>query len=161
MVPKVTIVIFSLLLSMLTFASPVFGNTVDSVTLIEQAREYDNKIITYEGEVIGDVMIRGTFAWVNVSDGSNALGIWMAVADAAKIQYGGGYHLTGDTIRVTGEFHRACPDHGGDMDIHGERVEILKPGIKRSISLEKNYMYLFLILFCVAGIFVYIGHKKE
>ncbi len=161
MAKKLIVVILGLVFSTLTFVAPVLAVTVDSVTMIEQAKEYDKKIIIYEGEVIGDVMRRGTFAWVNVSDGSNAMGIWLSITDAAKIQYRGGYHYKGDTIRVTGVFHRACPEHGGDMDIHGERVEILKLGVKRSIALDNKYIYLSIILSFLACIFAYVGKKRQ
>jgi hypothetical protein len=47
---------------------------------------------------------------------------------AREVQLPGRYGQRGDTIQVTGMFNRACPDHGGDFDIHAERVTLLKRG---------------------------------
>ncbi|MDP2927900.1 MAG: DNA-binding protein, partial [Candidatus Omnitrophota bacterium] len=57
-----------------------FSQSLSSSELINNAKEYDGKLIVYSGEVIGDVMLRGEFAWVNINDGQNALGAWMSAA---------------------------------------------------------------------------------
>jgi len=46
-----------------------FAQSLSSSELIRNAKEYDGKLIVYSGEVIGDVMLRGEFAWVNINDG--------------------------------------------------------------------------------------------
>ena len=61
------------LLSSICFAQPL----VSSTELIEKAKELDGKEIVYEGEVIGEVMTRGEYSWVNLNDGLNAVGVWM------------------------------------------------------------------------------------
>ncbi|MCM8823992.1 MAG: DNA-binding protein, partial [Candidatus Omnitrophica bacterium] len=50
---------------------------IDSTKLIGNAKEYDGKIIIYEGEVIGDIMLRGKYAWINVNDGKGTIGVWV------------------------------------------------------------------------------------
>jgi hypothetical protein len=91
---------------------------VRSVDLIEHAAAWDGKAIVYEGEAIGEVLRRPDGAWINVSDGDNALGCWITSAMADEITSCGTYDQHGDTLRIEGIFHRACADHGGDLDLH-------------------------------------------
>jgi hypothetical protein len=90
--------------------------------LINRAREYDDQVITYQGEVVGDVMRRGDFAWVNLHDGKNAIGVWVPLHLIDQIVYTGSYKSRGDTLLVKGIFQRACPQHGGDLDIHAQQI---------------------------------------
>jgi hypothetical protein len=106
------------------FARPVPGSE-----LIENAQAYDGKTVVYAGEVIGDIMQRGNFAWVNVNDGRNAIGVWIEASllkDAPLTA--GNYRSSGDIIEVSGIFHRACPEHGGDLDIHAVQAQKIAPG---------------------------------
>lgn len=137
----------SLLLATYCFAQPV-----SSRDLIEHAKEYDGKIVSYQGEVIGDVMLRGDFAWVNANDGLNAIGIWVSKDLARKITLTGSYKFFGDTISVEGKFNRACLQHGGDLDIHANSLAILEKGyaVKETISIQKiiaSLAFLAIVLF--------------
>jgi hypothetical protein len=111
-----------LLLSQTLFAG------VDSAELIEKGSEYDGKTVDYTGEVIGDLMARKNHAWINVNDGSNAIGIWSERALVPPIHFFGSYGNRGDTVLVHGVFHRSCPAHGGDMDIHASAIAIVETG---------------------------------
>jgi hypothetical protein len=104
--------------------------------LIDESNDYDGSIIKFSGEAIGNILYRGSYAWVNVSDANNsAIGIWMSANTARKISVLGHYGMHGDTLLVTGTFNRACPDHGGDPDIHAKTVIISYPGYKADISI--------------------------
>jgi len=105
-----------------------YAQPISSSQLINSAKELDGKIVTYQGEVIGDVMKRADFAWVNVHDGINAIGIWVSYSLAREIIYTGSYKAKGDIIEVFGIFHRACPEHGGDLDIHAETLRKIDSG---------------------------------
>lgn len=96
--------------------------------MIDNAQDYDGKVVSYAGEVVGEVMPRGDFAWANISDGQNAIGVWLPMALARNIVYSGSYQAVGDRIEVTGIFHRACPEHGGDLDIHAEAFSVTARG---------------------------------
>jgi hypothetical protein len=109
----------------LTFA---YAQPVSSTELINSAKLYDGKTVVYEGEAIGDIMARGRNAWVNLNDGQNAIGIWMPVTLAKEIRLTGSHKSWGDWIEVTGVFHRACPEHGGDLDIHAQALSIKRGG---------------------------------
>ncbi|MDD3086961.1 MAG: DNA-binding protein [Candidatus Omnitrophica bacterium] len=101
---------------------------VSSVELINRASEYEARTVTYKGEVIAEVMRRGDFAWVNLHDGDNAIGIWVPLALIDEITYTGSYKAKGDIIEVSGIFHRACPEHGGDLDIHALSLRKIESG---------------------------------
>ncbi len=60
---------------------------IDSNTLINNAFKYDGKFIEFQGEAIGEIMKRGNYAWVNIHDGSNAIGVFLKYEDAKKIKY--------------------------------------------------------------------------
>lgn len=106
-----------------------FAQPVSSTELIEKAKEYDNKEVEYQGEAVGDVMARGEFAWVNLNDGVTAIGIWGKkdlITEVVNCK--GNYNCKGDILQVKGVFHRACPQHGGDLDIHMYEIAKLKEG---------------------------------
>jgi hypothetical protein len=116
--------------------------------LIENGRYYDKKTVAVQGEAIGEILEREDYAWVNINDKTNALGIWMPLKEAQKIQYFGDYKHKGDIVRITGTFHRACEEHGGDMDIHASTVEIVSRGniVERRIASNKVMMSVILTL---------------
>jgi len=110
------------------YPSNSYAQPVSSSELINNTKQYDGKTVVYCGEVIGDVMARGEFVWINVNDGVNAIGIWAAKDLAKDIFYTGSYKSRGDIIEVEGIFHRACPEHGGDFDIHADSLRKIKDG---------------------------------
>jgi hypothetical protein len=115
--------------------------------LINNAKEYDGKIISYQGEVIGDVMVRGVFAWINLNDGKNAIGIWLPKESVEIINYKGSYKEKGDWLEITGELHRSCLEHGGDLDIHATSVKKLTEGSKviEQLNLRKQKATIFFL----------------
>lgn len=125
----------------LLFAQPISSNE-----LINNAKLYDGKVVAYEGEVIGDIMVRGNYAWVNVNDGQNAIGIWMDKHASSDIFYAGSHKSQGDWIEVAGIFHRSCPEHGGDLDIHAQTVRKVRPGEQITERLDINKRNWVLVL---------------
>ena len=135
--------------------------SVTSDDLINNAKDYDKKEVVYSGEVIGDIMVRGENAWVNISDGKNAIGIWMTTVDAKEIKYTGKYGFTGDTVKLTGIFYRACPKHGGDLDIHASKIEIIKQGFATAKKINYIYMIISAILLAAALVLNLFILKKK
>lgn len=114
--------------------------------LIDEAKDYDGHVIKFRGEAIGNILYRGSYAWVNVSDANNsAIGIWMNADTARKISVLGHYGMRGDTLLVTGTFNRACPDHGGDPDIHAGTVVITRSGCETDIQVPSYLPHLAMI----------------
>jgi hypothetical protein len=110
--------------------------------LINNAKQYDGKTVNHKGEVIGDVMIRGDYAWLHVNDGNIAIGICAPKAMVQDIRYAGNYQNKGDIIEVSGAFHRSCLEHGGDLDIHASGIKIITLGslVIQPISRKKAYI---------------------
>ncbi|MBI3008609.1 MAG: DNA-binding protein [Candidatus Omnitrophica bacterium] len=118
--------VYSLFMVLYTVHCALFtvclAESISSTELLNSTNQYNNKIVIYEGEVIGDVMMRGSHAWLNLWDGTNTIGIWATKEMARDIQYVGRYGSKGDKITVRGIFHKACPEHGGDLDVHAEEI---------------------------------------
>jgi len=104
------------------------ARVVTSTDLIENALVLDGQTVSYTGEVVGDIMKRGDHTWLNLSDGSNAMGVWMETTALGEIAIAGRYGEKGDTVQVTGTFHRACREHGGDLDIHADTLTVVTAG---------------------------------
>ena len=128
-----------------------FAQGVSSNDLIDHPAQYDGKIIVFTGEVIGDIMIRQDFAWLNVSDKNNALGVWLKKDLLKGIIYTGNYKNTGDQIEISGVFNRVCSQHGGDMDIHAGAIQKVENGGSIPYVADLNKRRLSLTLLGIIG----------
>lgn len=135
---------------------------VTSDELIRNAGVYDAATIVYEGQAIGDIMERGAYAWVNVFDGDAAIGVWLTGRQASRISLLGRYGVQGDRLRVTGVFHRACREHGGDLDIHALDLAVVAPGKVIPRQAEPSKLLLAQILFfCLTLTWIYLRLKNK
>lgn len=128
-----------------------FTQGLSSNELISHAKQYDGKSVTYSGEVIGDIMSRGKFAWVNLNDGDNAIGVWMGAALAKEINFTGAYRSEGDVLEISGIFHRACLEHGGDLDIHAQTLRKIVSG--KIVNHKVDFLKVKLILILLGALF--------
>lgn len=140
------------------------SDTTEINRLIENAKALDGKEVTIQGEAIGDIMNRGSYSWVNINDGTNVIGVWVKKDDANKISYMGSYKNKGDTIRITGIFHRACAEHGGESDVHSVNFNIEKKGYETGeplTGMRLSVTVLFAVLaLAVTGIYFKIFKNK-
>ena len=159
---KMKIKIFLLFSAFSFLFSICLAQPISSTELINNAKQYDGKTVTYEGEVIGDIMRRGDYAWINVNDGENAIGIWLKSALTKDIVYTGSYKSKGDRIEVTGIFHRACPEHGGDLDMHAQAINKISSGrlvVGKNNSGKSNLATLLLGILCVIWILILLKRR--
>jgi hypothetical protein len=142
-----------------------FNGPVGISELVEHMGHYDGKTVTVEGEVVGDVMNRDGGAWLTVNDDPYALrsleeggdfagvsnsgiGVWVAADMTREIQHTGDYQEKGDRVRISGVFHRACGEHGGDADIHAQSLEVLVRGYRFEHPFQwKKLAVVLLLLF--------------
>lgn len=142
--------------------------------LTESAENYDGQTVTIEGEVIGDIMLRGDYAWITVNDdpytskeaqeerlraGFNiGIGVWLPSSQAEKVKVLGGYKNVGDRVSVTGVFHRADGEHGGDTDIVAQSLVVLEPGksVSRPLTLIR-----WIILAALAGLAILLWRMRR
>ena len=127
--------------------------------LIENSKKIDNSKITLRGEAIGECMNRGKYSWINISDGSTAMGIWLESEQAQSIKNFGKYGYKGDIVEITGTFNRACVEHGGDMDIHALSVKIIDTGGIVTIPISNNKKVIALILTIITLILIFSYRK--
>ncbi|MBN2167867.1 MAG: hypothetical protein JW738_01375 [Actinobacteria bacterium] len=128
---------------------------VSSTELIENAGDYNETRVVYSGEVVGQVLKRGDNAWITVNDdhysirhrreyqelkgGNSGINIYCKYELVKDIQFVGSYETQGDNIRVEGVFYKSSPEHGGDLMIEAESLEIVRQGHKvrgKSIVVE-------------------------
>ncbi len=103
----------------------------ESNYIIDNSKDLDGQTIIYQGEAVGDIMYRNdNYGWINVNDGKMAIGIWAKKEDLQKITYVGEYNVKGDIIKITGKVNYICDEHGGDLDIHADNIEIIQLGEK-------------------------------
>jgi hypothetical protein len=128
-----------------------WAQPLSSTDLINNAKLYNGKTVVYEGEVIGDVMVRGEYAWINVNDGKNALGVWINKSLVKDILYTGSYKSKGDWVEITGAFQNVCLQHGGDLDIHAQAMRKLASGRPIHEKLNPSKLNMVIVLSLVWG----------
>jgi len=128
-------------------------------TLVENTKTYDQQVVTIQGEAIGEVLERGEYSWVNINDGTIAIGIWMKTSDADTIKYFGDYKHVGDTVMVTGVFSRDCTEHGGDVDIHCASYKIVKEGSVVISKISHSKAITAAILLIAAGLAMFFYNR--
>jgi hypothetical protein len=134
---------------------------VGSAELIEKARELDGREVELVGEAIGESMRRGDHVWLNLLDGGGAIGIWARRADLPEILFFGSYDARGDALRVRGVFHRSCPEHGGDLDIHATTLEVVARGELKRVTLHAGRMALAAGLLLAAAVAFLLWRARQ
>lgn len=123
---------------------PIPKNDPSSTQLVEKNKQYNGQTVTFTGEAIGEVMVRGDYAWIHLNDDAymeanveegaklggynSGMAIWVPSALTKQIDTYGDYKHEGSIVQVTGTFNAACKEHGGDMDIHATSVTMIRPG---------------------------------
>lgn len=120
--------------------------SVTASTLVDCPDLYDERLVTYEGEVVGTVLQRGARAWVQLNDdayglaigplpehrttvgGNSGIAVSIPVEVARQIERVGGYDAQGDVLEVLGTFRRADPDDGGGPTIHADAATVAVRG---------------------------------
>ena len=151
--------ILSLSLTLVGFPVLAADNSVTVNELIENSADYNGKSVSITGEAIGECLERGNNAWVNISDGSNAIGIWMTKEESAMITYYGDYKYTGDTLVITGIFYEGCKEHGGEPDIHCSTLIISHTGEMKSEKIPAVKMIL-AAGFASLALILYITYRQ-
>ncbi|MBN2839737.1 MAG: hypothetical protein JXP37_02115, partial [Coriobacteriia bacterium] len=54
--------------------------------------------------------------------------VWLPAESAGRITYFGDHAHEGDVVTVRGVFNAACPEHGGDTDIHADDLTVVTVG---------------------------------
>lgn len=119
-------------------------NDPSSTKLVERPSFYNGKKVTFSGEAIGEVMVRGDHAWIHLNDDAymernveegaklggynSGMAVWVPAELTKQIDTYGDYKHEGSIVSVEGVFNKACKEHGGDMDIHADIVRVVRAG---------------------------------
>jgi hypothetical protein len=128
---------------------------------VERARELDGALVEYEGEAIGEAMARGMHVWVNLGDSNGALGLWIPAGELPADLSFGSWRETGDSLLVRGLFHRACPEHGGDLDIHVSSLEVTSRGGPRRHPASLPRLIAALAALALSGALLPLRRSRE
>ena len=156
--------VYCLVLAALFVSKPVQATPLTNSRVLVRTRPgtgLDGKAIDFQGEAIQQIMRRGNHGWVNVKDDANAVGIWASASDLDLIKITGTYTSVGDTVRVTGVFHAACPEHGGDLDIHAERITLVDPGGTKPVRVQPAYALGAILALAAALGLARIAYRKK
>jgi hypothetical protein len=152
---KTEVLFIILFLSSILNNPDCYAQSISSTELINNAKNYNGNTVVYKGEVIGDIMVRGENAWINVNDGTSAIGIWIKKELIKNILYTGNYKAKGDLVEITGKFNRSCVEHGGDLDIHAHYLIKISSGnvVSHTVNAKEiNFalgLFLTIILACL------------
>lgn len=120
---------------------------VSSTEVNQCPRRFDGRLVTYIGEVVGDVLQRDGGAWVQINDdayglvagplpshrnfsGTNSgLAVWLPQHTFETVHTPGRRGIRGDIVRVVGTLHRADPNDGGGLTIRAREIAVLSPSV--------------------------------
>ncbi|MBN2822081.1 MAG: hypothetical protein JXR33_02680 [Coriobacteriia bacterium] len=150
---------------------PLSENSPSSTELVELPDIFDGTTVVYRGEVIGEAMVRGNWAWLHLNDDAymernieegaplgglnSGMPVWVPAPEVAQIGVFGDYRHEGDIVEVRGVFNAACAEHGGDMDIHAVHLTVIRAGreVDDPVSNGKLWTAIVVIL-AAAGVYL-------
>lgn len=121
--------------------------------LVENPNPYDQMTITIQAEVIGEVLERGEYSWINVNDQTNAIGIWLPTEWTRQISTFGSYSNRGDIISITGTFYHANVEHDSEMMIEANSIKIIEKGYEITHDVSPYKFMFSIILLTIAILF--------
>jgi opacity protein-like surface antigen len=188
---RLAIIAAAAALSLATLAAPAFAadaaippNKPDSTELINKMNVpgdvtkglyWNGKGVTFHGEAIGEVMVRGDYAWIHLNDDAymiknveegaklggynSGIAIWLPAALTKQIDTYGDYQHEGAIVEVKGVFNAACKEHGGDLDIHATSLTPMVPGHDVLDAVPAWKAILAVLLAAVAGLLFWFERK--
>ena len=131
--------------------------------LIKESQPYHNQAIIIQAEVILEVLERDDYAWLNVNDGTNAIGVYLPIEMTQELDVFGDYRHKGDVVLIEGVFSRNCDEHGGEIDIHATSLTIVQEGyeINHEVSVWKFVIAIISFSLSIIVLLVYRNKRKS
>jgi hypothetical protein len=136
---------------------------------------WNGKAVTFHGEAIGEVMVRGDYAWIHLNDDAymvknveegaklggynSGVAVWLPAALTKRIDTYGDYQHEGSIVEVKGTFNAACKEHGGDLDIHATSLEVMVLGHPVVDPVPSWKAVLAVVLAAIAGLLFWLERK--
>jgi hypothetical protein len=135
---------------------------VTTTELVEHSVDWDGKTVSFEGEVLEDVLARSDGTWLNLSDGNNsAMGVFVPrTVFMPVISWTEDYRTIGDAVVVTGVFHRACTDHQGETDIHATSVVVVTQGSTKDNPIHRDRVVWLIMLSLTLVVVMWLYYRK-
>lgn len=137
-----------LLIVVLVPSGRLIATVYTPTELINNALKLDKQEIELQGEAVGEVIERDNGkCWINIFDGSNAIGVYIDIEEAKKIGIFGTHKFKGDIVAIKGKLFANDESTGGELDVQGKSLKVMTPGhpILHPVPLWK-------IIFAVAGV---------
>ena len=140
------------------------GTVLDPVPigeLVANARAMDGQVMRIMGEAVGDLMVRGDHAWVNILDASGtAIGVFLAKEEALKVKNLGKYRQKGDIVDLQGVFNDSCDVHDGEPDVHAGSIAVVERGYPVSYPIEVSRIVFGGVILALAGAAGLAVHRR-
>lgn len=152
--------------------------TVAAGDLIECPDTYNGAFVRYQGEAVRAVLHRGPRAWLHLNDdpyaleigplyehrtavgGNSGIPVSVPAEVADAVAHVGDARHRGDTLMVTGVFHRADPADGGGPTIQGHTVHIISRGRTANRPLHLARAVVAATLTIAAGAAALLTHQR-
>lgn len=124
----------------------------------------DGSEVVFQGEAIGEALRAGRGeSWVNVLDGGIAIGVVVTDEQLERIDTFGDYRHFGTELTVFGTLNLVCNEHGGDLDVHADRLVIVEEGSQRNEPFSRGLFAVgsALLLAGVALAYLYSYQKRQ
>lgn len=141
---------------------------VTSYQLLDCPRAFDQRTVTFTGEVVGELITRRGGVWAQVNDDPYALIYGPLVGHSAHVGFNSGVAVwfpdgthesiatvgrpatRGDVVQIVGTFLRADPNDGGGLSIRAESVTVLTEGFRVEEPLHTVQLVIAAVLFTAA-----------
>ncbi len=158
-------------------AAPPLGR-VQSSEVLACPDAFDQVVVDYVGEVVGDVLRRDGGAWLLVNDdayaletgplsshdqedGSNqGLAVWLPEAYLDVADEPGNSRRRGDVIEVVGRINRADPLDGGGLTLRATSAELLRDAEPVPGTVNRAQALVAVVLSLAAIAVVVWGHRS-
>jgi hypothetical protein len=135
----------------------LLADPLSATDILDRAAELDGNAVLLRGEAIGECIERGEHCWINVSDGTIAIGVWMRSGLAQRISFWGGPGVRGDIVEVAGVVRRADARQGGELDLEASDLRVAEAGFRIRAGVPSWKRTLATALACAAAVLL-IGY---
>jgi hypothetical protein len=142
----------------------LFSDTLSPTEILNRASELDGQTVVLRGEAIGECIERRDYCWINVSDGTIAIGVWMKKELVQRIGFWGGPEMRGDIVHVSGIVHRADALRGGELDVEALDLHVAEAGFRIAEGVPSWKRTLAIVLVCVTVVLMssyYLGPLRS
>ncbi|MBY5162585.1 hypothetical protein [Salsipaludibacter albus] len=158
-------------------AAPPLGR-VQSSEVLACPDAFDQVVVDYVGEVVGDVLRRDGGAWLLVNDDAYALesgplaahdahdganqglAVWLPTEFLDLVDEPGNASRRGDVIEVVGRIHRADPLDGGGLTLRASSAELVRDAEPAGAAINRPQALVAVLMTLAAFAVVAWGHRN-